>query len=588
MKNIFKIIRIAKPLRGMFIFITGFVVVVSLIELLSPVIFKFAIDEVTQKIKNPSHPIDNLLWILAAGFSISMVGQLLTNISSHLGDRYAAKLKKYLTEVFYEKSLSLSQSYYDTELSGKIINQLNRGVQSISDFFNTATNFILTAFLQAVFTIFVLARYSIWTALFVTALFPIYVYLTTLSTKKWGEYQEQRNKLEDTSRGRLSETITNIRLVKGFNSQSAEVSFIKNIFVSINDLVRKQSIIFHKYDFLRNTSLFIILLIINFITFSDAYRQIITIGEAVLIIQLINQVRRPLFAMSFILARIQEAESGSKEFFKILDLPIHEPLQAGHVPQIIKDPSLHFKKVYFNYETTANVLSDVSFDIGQKETVALVGRSGAGKSTLVNLIMKFYNPTKGSVHMGKSDYKKLSHLDVRHNIALVFQENELFSTSIADNVSYGSTRDDARITKALEMAQALDFVMKLPKGIDSEVGERGVRLSGGQKQRIQIARAIYKDAPILILDEATSSLDAQSELAVQAALDTLMKDRLTIIIAHRFSTLRDADRIIVLDEGKVVDQGTPSELTQRPSIYSDLLRFQMEGNKKLLESYEIF
>jgi ABC-type multidrug transport system fused ATPase/permease subunit len=138
------------------------------------------------------------------------------------------------------------------------------------------------------------------------------------------------------------------------------------------------------------------------------------------------------------------------------------------------------------------------------------------------------------------------------------------------------------------MTQALDFVMKLPKGIDSEVGERGVRLSGGQKQRIQIARAIYKDAPILILDEATSSLDAQSELAVQAALDTLMKDRLTIIIAHRFSTLRDADRIIVLDEGKVVDQGTPSELTQRPSIYSDLLRFQMEGNKKLLESYEIF
>ena len=130
--------------------------------------------------------------------------------------------------------------------------------------------------------------------------------------------------------------------------------------------------------------------------------------------------------------------------------------------------------------------------------------------------------------------------------------------------------------------------MKLPKGIDSEVGERGVRLSGGQKQRIQIARAIYKDAPILILDEATSSLDAQSELAVQSALDILMKDRLTIIIAHRFSTLRDADRIIVLDEGKVVDQGRPSELTQRPSIYSDLLRFQMEGNKKLLESYEIF
>lgn len=185
-------------------------------------------------------------------------------------------------------------------------------------------------------------------------------------------------------------------------------------------------------------------------------------------------------------------------------------------------------------------------------------------------------------------YKELNHIDVRHNIALVFQENELFSTSIRENVTYGSHHTDEEVQKALEMAQAWDFVKKLPKGMHSEVGERGVRLSGGQKQRIQIARAILKDAPILILDEATSSLDAQSELAVQSAMENLMRDRLTLIIAHRFSTLRDADRIIVLDEGKIVDQGTPGELANRPGIYSDLLRFQVEGNKKLLASYEIY
>ncbi len=588
MINIVKIIRIARPIRGLFLFISALVVLSALVELINPIVFKFAIDEVTTKIKNPNHPIDTLILILGIGFGVSMVGQLISNISSHLGDRFAAKLKKYLTEVFFEKALTLSQSYYDGELSGKIINQLNRGVQVISDFYNTATNFIMTAFLQAVFTIFILARYSIWTAFLVTLLFPIYVYLTSLSTKRWGKEQEKRNKYEDVTRGRLSESIVNIKLVKGFNNQHEELSLISKTFVLINEIVTRQSKIFHTYDFLRNMSLHLILLTIYFITFTDAYKGAITLGEAVLIIQLINQVRRPLFAMSFILTRIQEAETGSKEFFNLLELPSREPVMSGYSPKILRDPSIHFEKVFFSYEDVREVLSNITFDINQRETVALVGRSGAGKTTLVSLIMKFYDATRGKISMSGHSYKELNHVDVRHNIALVFQENELFSTSIRENVTYGSHHTDDEVQKALEMAQAWEFVKKLPKGMHSEVGERGVRLSGGQKQRIQIARAILKDAPILILDEATSSLDAQSELAVQSAMENLMRDRLTLIIAHRFSTLRDADRIIVLDEGKIVDQGTPGELANRPGIYSDLLRFQIEGNKKLLANYEIY
>lgn len=588
MINIVKIIRIARPIRGLFLFISVLVVLSALVELINPIVFKFAIDEVTTKIKNPNHPINTLILILGIGFGVSMIGQLITNISSHLGDRFAAKLKKYLTEVFFEKALTLSQSYYDGELSGKIVNQLNRGVQVISDFYNTATNFIMTAFLQAVFTIFILARYSIWTALLVTLLFPIYVYLTTLSTKRWGKEQEKRNKYEDVTRGRLSESIVNIKLVKGFNNQHEELSLISKTFVLINEIVARQSRIFHTYDFLRNMSLHLILLTIYFITFTDAYKGAITLGEAVLIIQLINQVRRPLFAMSFILTRIQEAETGSKEFFNLLELPSREPIMSGYTPKVLHDPSIHFEKVFFSYEDSREVLSNITLDINRRETVALVGRSGAGKTTLVSLIMKFYDATRGNISMCGHSYKELNHIDVRHNIALVFQENELFSTSIRENVTYGSHHTDDEVQKALEMAQAWEFVKKLPKGIHSEVGERGVRLSGGQKQRIQIARAILKNAPILILDEATSSLDAQSELAVQSAMENLMRDRLTLIIAHRFSTLRDADRIIVLDEGKIVDQGTPGELANRPGIYSDLLRFQIEGNKKLLASYEIY
>jgi ATP-binding cassette subfamily B protein len=330
MINIVKIIRIARPIRGLFLFISGLVVLSALVELVNPIVFKFAIDEVTTKIKNPNHPIDTLILILGIGFGVSMIGQLISNISSHLGDRFAAKLKKYLTEVFFEKALTLSQSYYDGELSGKIVNQLNRGVQVISDFYNTATNFIMTAFLQAVFTIFILARYSIWTALLVTLLFPIYVYLTSLSTKRWGKEQEKRNKYEDVTRGRLSESIVNIKLVKGFNNQHEELSLISKTLVLINEIVTRQSKIFHTFDFLRNMSLHLILLTIYFITFTDAYKGAITLGEAVLIIQLINQVRRPLFAMSFILTRIQEAETGSKEFFNLLEPPSRELQTSRH------------------------------------------------------------------------------------------------------------------------------------------------------------------------------------------------------------------------------------------------------------------
>jgi ABC-type multidrug transport system fused ATPase/permease subunit len=309
----------------------------------------------------------------------------------------------------------------------------------------------------------------------------------------------------------------------------------------------------------------------------------------VLIIQLVAQARRPLFAMSFILSRIQSAESGSKEFFEVLDLESTEQLRTVKISERIIDPSIQFEKVSFRYEKSEGVLSDVSFDIKPRQRIALVGHSGAGKSTIVSLILKFYNPTKGKILLSGKNYNDLDHLWIRENISLVFQDNELFSSTIKENVSYG--KEDAtekEIIEALKLANAYDFVKKFPHAIHSEIGERGVRLSGGQKQRIQIARAILKNAPILILDEATSSLDAKSEKEVQMGLENLMKNKLVIIIAHRFSTIQDVDYILVLDKGKIVDSGRPGELAKRKGLYRDLLNYQVEGNKKLLQEFEIY
>jgi ATP-binding cassette subfamily B protein len=589
MKNITKIIRISKPLYGLVAIIATLIVVTALIDLIVPLFSKYIVDEIIASIQHKGGSISHLTVLISASFALGVFGIILTAITERLGDHFAGELRKFLTERFYHKVLTLPQSYFDSEISGKIVNQLNRGILTIQQFINTSTNFILPTFLQSILTIVILAYFNIPVAVFTFFLFPVYLALSYYSTKKWGEEEVKKNKIEDYSRGRIQEVISNIKLVKSFNTEKQEYSTISHNLTQSNKIYARQSQTFHIFDFLRNFSLNIILTAVNVIVFYSAFKGSMTLGTVVLILQLMNQARRPLFAMSFILTQVQNAEAGSKEFLEILELPSTEYFDKEYDQTKIIDPTLEFKNVSFKYETSEMVLKDISFAIAKKEKVALVGHSGVGKSTIVNLILKFYEATDGTIMLKDKNYKDLTQNYIRNNIALVFQENELFSSTIRENVAYGSRNaTDEDVINALKLANAWDFVEKLPKGIESEVGERGIRLSGGQKQRIQIARAILKNSPILILDEATSSLDAKSEKEVQEGMENLMKNKLVIIIAHRFSTIQNVHQIIVLDQGKIVDSGSPQELSKRPGIYRDLLNYQVEGNKKLLAQFELY
>lgn len=589
MKNILNIIRLSKPLYRVFLIISCLILISAVLELIAPVISKFIVDEIVLQIKNKTGNLTRLEILIGAAFVSSFASLILTTLSDRLGDFLAGRLRQFLTEKFYDKVLSLPQSYFDSELSGKIVNQLNRGIQVIQDFTNTSTNFILPAILQSLFTIIILAIYSPPIAIFTFALFPVYIILSYYSTKKWGEREVEKNKIEDATRGRIAEVILNIPLVRSFNNELSEFKYVANNLFQVNKIYDKQSSTYHIFDFARGLSLNIVLLLVNIVVFYNTFKGALTIGEMVLILQLVAQARRPLFAMSFILTRVQQAESGSREYFQILDLKSIEKYDSKTVFSKAKNPTITFRDVSFSYERSEKVLDGVSFEIGRNETVALVGHSGAGKTTIINLILKFYNPTAGDIYLNKKNYKSLNNQYVRNNIALVFQESELFSSTIMDNVAYGRKgASDIEIINALKAANAYDFVAKLPNGIESEVGERGVRLSGGQKQRIQIARAILKDAPILILDEAMSSLDAKSEKEVQEGMERLMRDKLVIVIAHRFSTIQNANRVIVINEGKIVEQGSPQTLAKKPGIYSELLNYQIEGNRKLLERFELY
>ena len=550
MKNILKIIRISKPLYKLLALSTVLIFIVSITGLATPVLSKLAIDEITAKVNGTGGDLNRIYIILAAGFLITVFSVVISTINDRLGDHLGGQIRKFLTEKFYNKVLTLPQSYFDSEMSGKILNQLNRGISSIQGFINRSTNFILPSLLEGILIVIFLAFYSPIIALLVFAIFPLYIILSYQSAKQWGKREVKKNKIEDSIRGRFGEVVTNIKLVKGFNNEVNEYNLASQNLSESNKIYAKQSRDYHLFDFGRNFILNVILAGISLVAFYNTFIGQLTLGELILMIQLINIARIPLFAMSFIMSQIQEAESGSKEFFEILNLESKEIYNSDEKVEMVKNPVLEFKNINFKYKSSEQVLEEISFKITQNEVVALVGPSGAGKSTIINLILKFYDPTSGELFLNGKSYKELSHKFVRENIALVFQENELFSSTIRENVAYGMKATDKEVMKALKLANALEFVEKLPNGINSEIGERGVRLSGGQKQRIQIARAILKNAPILILDEATSNLDAKSESEVQDALETLMKDRLTIIIAHRFSTIQNATKVIVLDERK--------------------------------------
>ena len=589
MRNILNIIKISKPLHHLVWILAILILLSSTLALVAPVLSKFIVDEIVAQIQSEGGDIERLIFLIILAFVMNFLSLAITTVSDRVGDHFGGRIRKFLTERFYDKVLKLPQSYFDSEVSGKIVNQLSRGISSTQQFLNTATNFILPTFLQSAFTIAVLAYYNLPIAFFTFILFPIYLLLSYYSTVKWGKEEVKKNQIEDSTRGRIQEVISNIKLVKGFIMEKVEFGTLSKNLDKSNKIYAVQSRTFHIFNFFRGLSLNIILFAINIIVFYNTFNGSLSIGEMVLILQLVNQARLPLFAMSFILTELQMAETGSKEYFEILGLPSKENYTTNFIATKIKNPTISFRKISFSYEKSNSVLNDVTFRINTNEKVALVGHSGAGKTTIVNLILKFYEPSSGDILLKDKKYKELSHSFIRNNIALVFQENELFSSTVRENITYGSiSATEKDIIKALKLANAYEFVKKLPNGIESQVGERGVKLSGGQKQRIQISRAILKNSPILILDEATSSLDAKSEKEVQDALANLMKDKLVIIIAHRFSTIQNVDKIIVIDNGTVVDSGTPYDLAKNPGLYQDLLQYQIAGNKKLLEKFEIY
>jgi ATP-binding cassette subfamily B protein len=379
--------------------------------------------------------------------------------------------------------------------------------------------------------------------------------------------------------GYLSDTITNHNTIQLFTTKKAESKGFKDI---TDDQAKK-------YIFSWNLSMLIdaaqtgFNIVFQFALFFFAIifwqKGMISLGIFALIQSYVFVIIDNTWGFSRVIRNIYQSYADAKEMVEIMLLP-HEITDSKTAkPLIVKNGEIDFEKLNFNFNETRKVLDGINLKIKPGEKVALVGPSGAGKTTFIRLILRLYSPTSGRILIDGQDIAGVIQDSLRKNIAMVPQDTILFHRTLAENIAYGkpdATRQD--IEDATRLAHCDEFIKNLPLGFDTYVGERGIKLSGGERQRVAIARAILKNAPILILDEATSSLDSQSEHLIQDALDTLMKGKTAIVIAHRLSTIQKMDRIILIDNGKVVEEGThQSLLKKKNSLYKKLWDLQSGG-----------
>ncbi|KKR11133.1 MAG: ABC transporter-related protein [Candidatus Woesebacteria bacterium GW2011_GWA1_39_21] len=586
MKNITRIVKYTIKFWKLYAASSVFIVAVAVLSLVTPFLLKHVVDLIVSGLSGGQVDIKSvwltLLLIIATDVGVTT----LTSIGQYIGDILTVRLQSYLSNKFYEKLLVLDVSYYDKEQSGAIVSKLNRGTESITDFIQAMLNNFLPFFLTAFITIIILAKYSLFISVLLAVLFPVYVLISHKSTVAHIKFETKKNAIIDPAQGRMLEAISGIRIVRAFLGEKFEKDHFADSRLDIEGITAVQSKVWHVYDFWRrlllNIILFGILAYIVILTFQGRY----TLGDMTLLLQLVQQARFPLFAMSFILGQIQRADTGSKDFFEILETPVKitDKKSATELTENIylKNKEIEFDNVGFRYEGKKKVLSGITFSVAQGEKLALVGESGQGKSTLVNLLLRYYKPQSGVIKVFGKDISAVTKKSLMKNVTVVFQESLLFSGTIYENIAYGRAGvAKAEVITAARAANAHDFVIKFQKKYSSLIGERGIKLSGGQKQRIAIARAILKDSPIVILDEATSSLDSRSEVLVQEGIKRLLKGRTSIIIAHRLSTIADADKVAVIEGGKVVQFGSPMNLLKdERGLYSRMVKLQ----KKLMSA----
>lgn len=568
-----KFIKYYKPHMKLFILDMVCAFLMAAVDLFYPMISRNIIDEVI-----PNKQLNMLIILTIVLVALYLLKLLFNYVVQYWGHVVGVRMQYDMRKELFSHLQKLSYRYFDDNKTGQIMSRIVNDLMEVSELAHHGPEDLFISIVMLLGSFIALCSIDLRLTVIIFAFVPILVVFAVKKRLKMNNaFKEVRKKIADIN-AQIENSISGIRVVKSFTNEDYEMEkFNKG-----NNKFRESREFSYKAMAEFYSGIYFLMDILNVIVIFTggvfACNGIITFGDLVAYLLYINIFMDPIKRLASFVEQYQLGMTGFERFLEIMSIQPDIKDKENAVELSNAKGDIEFKNVTFSYNDKGDVLHNISLKVNAGKTLALVGPSGGGKTTLCHLIPRFYDATSGDIFIDEKNIKDLTLESLRRNIGMVQQDVFLFAGTIKENILYGNPEaTDEEVIKASKDANIHEFIMQLPDGYDTYVGERGIKLSGGQKQRISIARVFLKNPPILILDEATSALDNATELAIQKSLEKLSNGRTTIVVAHRLSTIRNADEIMVLTEKGIEEKGTHEQLLNANGIYSKLYKSQFNG-----------
>ena len=537
---------------------------------------------VTRRMLNDLIPNRNYRMVIIFGIALLalyVVRMLLRYFIQYYGHVMGVRMQAQMRSDMFDHLEKLPYSYYDNNETGKIMSRMTTDLWEISELAHHGPENLLISGVSVIISFVYLAGINIWLTLIIFACVPFLLLIAVALRKKMRDAFMESRKSVAVINASLESSISGIRVTKAFDNAEKEKEKFEDgnhqFILARNDAYKAMGKFHSMTSFITDVFNVIVLIAGGFFLYNNK----IDFADYSVFIVSVNMFISPVMALINFMEQYQNGVTGFERFIEIMD---EEPEKdtEGATDAGVLDGHIEIRDIVYSYDTTKDVLRGVSLDVRKGTKFALVGPSGGGKTTICHLIPNFYDIENGDILIDGKSIKSMTKSSVRRNIGIVQQDIYLFNASIRDNILYGRLdASEEEVIEAAKRANIHDYIMTLEDGYDTQIGERGVRLSGGQKQRLSIARVFLKNPPILILDEATSALDNTTEILIQQALDELCEGRTTLVVAHRLSTIKNADEIAVVADGKIIEQGSHDELLALDGEYTKLYNLQFRANK---------
>ncbi len=567
-----------RPQKWSLFFLLFLVLAINIISVITPLFYKQFFDVITLA-QDKAQTAQSLIWIITQIAILHGIVWVLYRLHAVFTAGFQSSTMARLKQQSYDYLMKHSYGFFTNNFTGSMVQRVNRFARSFERISDQVFWDMFSLAIRVTSIIIIVYFINQWVALVILAWSVVFVAFNIFFSRWKIKYDLKVAEADSKATGYLSDTIANQNAVSLFAKFNFESQGYKNVTDAQAKITRfnwNLSAVIEAGQALLGFSIEFFLF---YFTIKYWQQGLVTVGFFVLLQAYLINLIDQLWGFTRVIRNVYSAYADAKEMVEIMKLPheIVDVLGAGDLA--VKNGAIEFKKLQFSFNKTRKVLNNINLVIKPGEKVALIGPSGAGKTTFIKLLLRLYSPTSGQILIDGQDIQMVTQDSLRQNISMVPQDPVLFHRTLAENIGYGKPNTTKKeIERAAKLAHCHEFIKNLPFGLETFVGERGIKLSGGERQRVAIARAILKNAPILILDEATSSLDSHSEMLIQDALSNLMKNKTTIVIAHRLSTIQKMDRIVVIDGGKIIEEGGHSQLLQNEkSLYKKLWTLQAGG-----------